>query len=524
MLNRLTIGRKLFALVAAAQVLMLVMGLGALRSQSHLRDSGEAVAGSVDAVRESVLSDMAHDAIRGDVLEALQGDGPRRAELVTQTSEDVQALLDHLDAVAASGMGTAVSDAVAALRPEARAYGDSATRLTRLAAEDPVAAAGLLDEFGARFTSLEEHLPAVADAVVRAKDANIAAAATTARSGRVSTILGQIVAMALLAALALATHRSMLTPIRAVLVRLREISTGDGDLTQRLDDRVPGEIGQLGGEFNQFSAKLAGAMRDISERATMVAAASEQLATVSTNMRSGAQASEARADAALAASQAVQVGVTDIDRSASELSSAITDIAANAAEAARVAAEAVDIAATTGSAVSRLADHSSEITSVVETITGIAQQTNLLALNATIEAARAGDAGRGFAVVATEVKDLAGETAAATGAITSQVEAIQFDSGATVDAIHQIVAVVHRINETQGMIAAAVEQQSAATAEIARTIQGTDHSSQIIREAVDDVREAILVTSDGARDNERAAQELAAVAGDLQRLVGRFRF
>jgi len=118
----------------------------------------------------------------------------------------------------------------------------------------------------------------------------------------------------------------------------------------------------------------------------------------------------------------------------------------------------------------RLNESSAQISSVVESIRGIAAQTTMLALNATIEAARAGEAGRGFAVVASEVKDLATETGMATSDIVSRVDTIQHDSAAALEALTQVAAVITQINESQSVIAAAVEEQAATTSEIDRNL------------------------------------------------------
>src|SRR4029079_18201927 len=118
----------------------------------------------------------------------------------------------------------------------------------------------------------------------------------------------------------------------------------------------------------------------------------------------------------------------------------------------------------------RLGESSTAIGNVVKVITSIAEQTNLLALNATIEAARAGDAGKGFAVVASEVKDLAQETARATEDISRRVDAIQTDTEGAVTAIDQISQVISRINEFQTTIASAVEEQTATTSEMNRSV------------------------------------------------------
>ena len=118
----------------------------------------------------------------------------------------------------------------------------------------------------------------------------------------------------------------------------------------------------------------------------------------------------------------------------------------------------------------RLAESSARIGEVVESIRGIAGQTTMLALNATIEAARAGEAGRGFAVVASEVKDLAAETGAATADIVSRVEAIHSDTQAALVALGEVAQVITEISSSQSVIAAAVEEQAATTAEIDRSL------------------------------------------------------
>lgn len=152
------------------------------------------------------------------------------------------------------------------------------------------------------------------------------------------------------------------------------------------------------------------------------------------------------------------------------MGASIREISSNANDAARVASEATEAARATTDTVEKLGRSSKEIDEVVRTITGIAEQTNLLALNATIEAARAGESGKGFAVVAGEVKDLAAETAKATDEITSKIAKIQEDTEGAVAAMHRISEIISQINDFQTTIAAAVEEQTATTNEMSRSV------------------------------------------------------
>jgi methyl-accepting chemotaxis protein len=184
-----------------------------------------------------------------------------------------------------------------------------------------------------------------------------------------------------------------------------------------------------------------------------------------------------------------------------------------------VATSAVKVADKTNATVSKLGESSVEIGNVIKVITLIAQQTNLLALNATIEAARAGEAGKGFAVVANEVKELAKQTAKATEDIGRKIEAIQTDTKGAVDAIAQIGRIISQINDIQSSIASAVEQQTATTAEISRSVNEAALGSREIAQNVMGVAQAARSTTEGAANTKGSADELSRMAVELQRLV-----
>lgn len=206
--------------------------------------------------------------------------------------------------------------------------------------------------------------------------------------------------------------------------------------------------------------------------------------------------------------------VETVAAAAEELTYAIGEISQRVLESSRIAANAVDHARKSNEIVMGLNTASEKIGNVVMLITDIAGQTNLLALNATIEAARAGEAGRGFAVVASEVKNLADQTAKATGEISQQINSIQSSTQAAVVAIQDISKTIDQISEISTAIAAAVEEQSAATGEISRNIQQAAGSTGAVADTISQVgsgTEQTLKIAHGALQASNQLTEQAAV-------------
>ena len=297
-----------------------------------------------------------------------------------------------------------------------------------------------------------------------------------------------------------------------------------GDLTSTVTVTGDDLVGQVGDAIAKLLADLRLSISAIAKNSEALAAAAEELQVVSEQM--GTNAAETSSQVTLVTDGSVEVSrnVETVSASAEQMSASIKEIAKSASESARVAEQAVQAASTTTDTVALLGDSSAEIGQIVKVITGIAQQTNLLALNATIEAARAGEAGKGFAVVANEVKELAKETAAATEDISRKIEAIQGDTGRSVDAISEIAGIINQINEFQNTIASAVEEQAATTSEIARSVNDASRGTTEITANMQAVAQAAESTSSGAADSQQAASELARMAAELQNLVGRFTY
>ena len=228
------------------------------------------------------------------------------------------------------------------------------------------------------------------------------------------------------------------------------------------------------------------------------------------SMSATADRSSALVSAVASAAEETSVNVQTVSSGTEELSSSIAEIGRQVVCSAQIAAKAVAEAGETDATMQGLADNASRISIVVDLIQTIASQTNLLALNATIEAARAGEAGRGFAVVASEVKSLANQTAKATDEIRRQIASMQQVATSAVGAIRNIGNTIAEINEVTTGIAAAVEQQGAATREIARNIQ---HAAG----GTSEVSSNIIGVSTASAEAGSAAGEVLDASGALRR-------
>ncbi|UUO05860.1 methyl-accepting chemotaxis protein [Blastopirellula sp. J2-11] len=356
----------------------------------------------------------------------------------------------------------------------------------------------------------------------------------------VALVLGIVIAVML--------SRSIIMPIRKVMLILNSVAAGD--LRQRLTVESKDEIGAMSNSLNTVVHQLQAAMVALASNADEIARSAgdmnetaASMATVSTDTKSqstsaAAAAEEMSANMRTISASATQMS-TNMDSVASaveEMSISVNEIARNTEQANQVADEANHLAEGSRQRLGQLGEAASEIGKVVELIQDIAEQTNLLALNATIEAARAGDAGKGFAVVAEEVKQLARQTATATEDIRKRVGGMQEASYESIESIESIRKVVGNLSQISRGIAAAVEQQSTATHEIANNVAQSSTAARQVSQAVTEsaaageeisrnvisVDQGAFKVSEDAGRTKTSSDQLTGISHKLQTLVAQF--
>ncbi|MGE3361599.1 MAG: Cache 3/Cache 2 fusion domain-containing protein [Acidimicrobiia bacterium] len=265
---------------------------------------------------------------------------------------------------------------------------------------------------------------------------------------------------------------------------------------------------------------LSGRLRGSVTEVRALADGADGLPEISRRLGRSAASTAEQAAAATRAADEVGAAVRQSTEAVREMGSSIETIARNAAEGAAVAREAVTQASTMNAAIGRLDEVGRQVGAAMSVITDIAEQTKLLALNATIEAARAGSNGQGFAVVATEVKALAEESGRSSDEILGKVAAMRSVTGEAISAIAEINGTINRIADLQLSITSAVDEQTAVTAEIGRSMELVKASAATIGGNVDAVARAAQDTAAVSGLVETAAAGLEVVASTLSTVIG----
>jgi len=271
-----------------------------------------------------------------------------------------------------------------------------------------------------------------------------------------------------------------------------------------------------------IDAAVAAYDRSVGQSLAALSSAASGMRVTAEGMATTAEDTRSQASAVTSAAKEALANVQNVASSTEEMTASIAEIARQVAQSTQIAAQAVEEAGRTNGTMRSLADAAQRIGEVVQMIQDIASQTNLLALNATIEAARAGEAGKGFAVVASEVKTLANQTGKATEEIASQVTAIQAATKSAVEAIKGIDGTIGQMSEISTTIAAAIEEQGAATGEITRSTQETARGTEAVSRNIAGVTEAAGNTGTAAAQVLASAAELGRQAETLRAEVDQF--
>jgi methyl-accepting chemotaxis protein len=271
--------------------------------------------------------------------------------------------------------------------------------------------------------------------------------------------------------------------------------------------------------MERLAAEFEAAVGNIVET---VSNASHELEAAASSLSKTAETTEQLSATVASASEDASANVKSVAAASEEMTSSVQEIGRQVNESSKIAGEAVNQAEKTDARIGQLSEAASRIGDVVKLITAIAEQTNLLALNATIEAARAGEAGKGFAVVAQEVKALASQTAKATDEIAGQITGMQAETRESVLAIKEISGTVRRISDIATTIAAAVEEQGAATGEISRNALLAAQGTAQVAVNITDVNRGASETGTASARVLASAQSLAGESGRLKREVEKF--
>ena len=552
MLNQLTIRARVIGAFALMLTGTVALGAFAINRLQDVNVAADDVA-SDWLPSSNILGDLSEDfeIYRGRQAQILLAD-ENRAEITTKIAASEQKIAADLKAYESFISPGRETDLANAIKSASATYLEqSAPFMAKIGAND-------ID--GAEKMYLTQMRP-LADAMRKAvrddRDFQVSEGEKAAKDGSKlgkaaeGWITGALALTALLSVLiGLAMIRGICGPINSMSDVMRKLAGGtlDADVPNRGDKT---EIGDMAGAVQVFKENLirtqaleeeaaaarAGAeaqrkqiMADLADQfenavgsivETVSSAAVEMQATAS-QLTANATEASMQATTVSAAAEEAGTNVTSVASSAEELGASVGEIGRQVGHSHEKAQEAVIKADQTASIVYELSEAAGRINGIVKLISDIASQTNLLALNATIESARAGEAGRGFAVVAAEVKTLANQTSKATADINAQIGNIQETTQRAVEAIETITGTIRDISDSSSTIAAAVEQQGAATHEIVQAVTQASAGTTEVTHNITGVARMAEETGAGASQVLSASSELARQAEHLRHQMNLF--
>ena len=531
--------KQLF-IAMTAFVLLLIAIIGGIGQYSagHLDASVKQAIALGNTVRKQMDADMMHDAIRSDVLGSLlaakEGHGEQLKALAQDLEEHVARLKSDIDEIGRAELNTKAKQHAETVKPVLERYAGTARTIVQAAAGgDPAAH---MTTFEQDFEALEKGMETLSDLIQaesESADANSRQAMSTNRWAS-----GGIVLFALAALLSLTpvVFRRIATPL-ANLAETAQAIRADGDLTRRAPPSANNEIGQTVQAFNALLDNLQGIVREVREDSTQIMAASQGLAVTSSQTCAASERQSQSSSGIAAAVEQLSVSIDQMSERARTASDA-------SMESGRLSHEGVEVVGHTGREMQQIADsvrassqaiqalgnNAEQISRIVNVIKEIADQTNLLALNAAIEAARAGEQGRGFAVVADEVRKLAERTGNSTQEIAAMINEMQTSMRHAVstmdDGVRRVemgVDLAGKAGDTMEQVAGSARRASESVADISQALREQNSAGQDIARNIERVAEMAEQSHVAATESARHAGDLARLAEQLEKTVGRFR-
>lgn len=351
-------------------------------------------------------------------------------------------------------------------------------------------------------------------------------------------LVGSTVLIALLSlGLSVWMIHHLMAPLGKLDEMLKQVASGSGDLTIRLDDSKSDEIGSLSKSYNTFISSLSGMLLDIRRASSTVDAGIQAIDMKMSEISNGTVEQHSQSDQMATAIQEMGHTVKEIANNAScaaersqEGERNATEGLTSAVDTVRNVSETVESIEQSSRVISSLATQANDITSVLEVIRDISEQTNLLALNAAIEAARAGEQGRGFAVVADEVRNLAKRSHDSTVEIESIITQLQASAENSVSEMKSSVNSASLSRELAELSGNKLEDISVGIKEISgmniQIAAATEEQSSVVSELGVNVTAIASIAQDTASAVERAKEECSDLAQQtlhLNELVSKFK-
>lgn len=547
MFSNLKIGSRLIILIVVFSVALVAVGAASLKSLKHanhdlkVADEGQGHIAALSDMDKQFLQ------IRLNLVYMLALDDPaklrEKADDMTKRAENIRGIISKLGKADLDKKETELlkqfSDGFEAYYVNGLKLAEMAQKaaMSGKAADRAVATNYATGTVAPLYTKPGETVATIV--AYNLKEAEDAYMESTAEYHNTFAFMLILIIAAIVCGVAFGTiiSRSCTRPLSRMLVMLRDIADGEGDLTKRLEVAGKDELADVAVAFNTFVEKLHGIICKVASNSTQVASAAVQLSATSQQMATGSEEMASQSHTVAVAGEEMAATSGDIAHNclmAAKGSQQANEVAKNGATVVEhsmaIMSSIADRVMRTAKTVESLGGRSDQIGQIVGTIQDIADQTNLLALNAAIEAARAGEQGRGFAVVADEVRALAERTTKATREIGEMIRVIQNETKDAVvemeegvhevekgtteaarssEALQEILSQITAVNMQVSQIATAAEEQTATTNEINANIQ---HITVGVGE-----------TAKGAQESAQAAEQLSRLSEELNGLVSQFR-